>query len=277
MAAVTTSEAGIFDTIRQAYYGRPQICTPCIRVLISHDECQACLEVYGKYTIVDPCTNRVLARRVHGKRRPVQAERTGIRWGEEFPDVYQIKLVPTDCHTCILVNDIPYHGSISIYDVGGTISIVNEVDIEDFVTAAVAAKLDRPIAAEALNAVVIAQRTDSYYRSTYPRNPFWDVDGCSFGYRGRETLPQSLAVQHAVSATRYMVMSRGKEGESQYVHLFPAKWRLSDRGYDPAVDGPQLIVIQSEKQADQGLNAAAILQNVWPRVTIERMCQVPCR
>ncbi len=277
LAAMSTTglmHSGVVDNVKEMLSGPQMVETPAVSVLLAHDVESALVEVRGKYHVIDPRSGKVLGRRVHGKKQYVYALRHGVKWGEEFLDVYQIRIVPTDPSTQIFVNGQQYPGAITIFDVGETVSIVNEVDIEEFVVAALASKIDHEVPPEALNAVAITQRTNAYYRSTYPRNPYWDVDAGHVGYRGSEVLPTTAQAQRAVAATLGMVLSREnpEDPEGQFVHLFRTHWRKSH--VDPDDKRPTLLLTDAVKRAKSGENAASILYDTFPGAHVERMFPV---
>ncbi len=279
VVGMSSVEAGVIDRFARAVQGQHNVCAPCVRVLVVHDAANAMIDVSGKYAIVDPNRHEVLARRLHGKQRMIEAKPQGLKWGEEFPDIYQLKLVPTAPETIISVNGVPYPGIVSIYDVGGTISIVNDVDIEDYVSSMVASKIDHAVPKEALAAIAIAQRTEVYYRTNNPRNAYWDIDGIAAGYQGLHTHPHYDAADQAVDATSYMVLNldRPESHGQEKVGLFPARWAvtapLAPAGKQLAKK-PTLLLSEAEHRASQGQNAAQILSGTFPGVTVKRMFTV---
>ncbi|MDP1834475.1 MAG: SpoIID/LytB domain-containing protein [Chlamydiales bacterium] len=277
MIGQSSAEAGILE--RLAMGNSTKTCGPCVRVLVLHDVKEADLSVVGKYVILDPVKHKVISRRVHGKARPIEAVHSGLKWGEEFPDIAAVKIVPTSPDTRILVNGVPYSGIIAIYDLGQKVSIVNEVDIEDYVFSVLASKVDRPVPKEALAAIAIAQRTNAYYRSTFSQNSYWDIDGTKTEYRGMAAQTMSAPAVEAVDSTSYMVMNlpaakkKATVGQSWQVGLFPASWEVETDA--PKVKGkPTLVLSEAESSASQGQNAAQILSKTFPGITIERMFPV---
>jgi stage II sporulation protein D len=277
MLTLASAEAGILE--RLAIGGHhTKTCGPCVRVLVVHDVEHAELSVSGKYVLLDPVRHKVISRRVHGKTRPIEAIHTGLKWGEEFPDVAALKIVPTSPETRIVINGVPYSGIVAIYDLGRKISIVNEVDIEDYVSSKLASKVNRPIPKEALAAVAIAQRTDAYYRSTFSQNKYWDIDGIKTEYKGMTPQPMSAYADEAVDTTSYMVMNlpsakkKTAVGQSWQIGLFPAQWEAE--GTNKGKVRPVLMLSDAEESASQGQNAAQILSKTFPGITIERMFPV---
>src|SRR5690242_1738105 len=88
---------------------------PSIRVLIAKDVHAALLEAKGPYEVLREGTKDVLSSGTLGKRFVVQPIDNGLRWGEEYPDDYQITIMPKKPQTEIFVNGMQYTGSVSVY------------------------------------------------------------------------------------------------------------------------------------------------------------------
>src|SRR5690625_2315260 len=90
---------------------------PKIRVLLEKDVNSAFLEVKGNYRVVRKDSGSTLSSVNMGKRYVVHALQDGLRWGEEYPDIYQISIIPTHPSALIYVDGIQYKGAVSIYHV----------------------------------------------------------------------------------------------------------------------------------------------------------------
>lgn len=235
-----------------------------IKVLIVHDQPGAVLEVNGKYQIFDPFTNSHLSTRFIGKRKFVQALRESLKWGEEFPGIHQIKIVPDEKKTSTIVDGIEYKGNIYIYDIGGTISIINEVDIEDYLKSILASQFDNSLPEEELAAIAIAARTNAYFQAENPKNTYWAVDASKVGYEGSSKLPQNSAMLKAITNTKGMVLE--KEGK-----LFPAEWGSSTGGKNQRekADFSHISLFEAEELAKKGEHAAQILSKAFPNSYIK--------
>lgn len=267
--ATTTVEAGWFDTFMGYFKRSGPTAPPKIKVLIVHDEVGVVLEVKGKYKILDPHTFEHLSTRYTGKRKFIQAVRDGIKWGEEFPGVYQILIVPDEASTTTVVDGIEYRGPIYVYDIGGTISVVNEILIEDFLASTLSTRYREEGPDEALAAAAIVARTAAYYRIENPKSQYWSLDGRQAGYQGYASVNPQSAIDKAIRATRYMVMSNGAPNSGQTVP-FLASWKPSS----PTNISAQEIVgritfSEAEDFAKKGENAAQILARAYPGVKID--------
>lgn len=87
-----------------------------IKVLIVHDKPGVVLEVKGKYTLYDPNKSKYkhISTRFLGKRKFIQAVSDGLRWGEEFPGVYQLLIVPDEKTMTTVVDGNDYQGNLYI-------------------------------------------------------------------------------------------------------------------------------------------------------------------
>lgn len=259
--------ANWFDDV-MSYFKKPAVSKPPkIRVLIVHDEQGVVIEVKGKYKIYDPHTGEHISTRFVGKRKYMQAVRDGIKWGEEFPGVFQLLIVPDENSTTTLVDGIEYRGPIYVYDIGGTISVVNEVPIEAFLSSTLAQRYRKKLPEEFMAAVVIAARTNAYYAAANPKNQYWSVDASTANYQGDAIIDQSSEVEKAIKDTRYMVMSNLPSGNSQ-INAFPAEWKTEPVDYNQQYIS-KITFDQAEELAKQGEDASKILMKAFPGVKIE--------
>lgn len=245
-----------------------------IKVLIVQDKPGVVLEVKGKYTLYDP--NRVkqnkykhISTRFLGKRKFIQAVSDGIRWGEEFPGVFQLLIVPEEETTKTVVDGVSYKGSLYVYNIAetGTISIVNEVLLDDYLNSVLSAKYQTPMSEEALNAIAIAARTNALYYALNPRSAYWSVDASEVGYVGDSDVRASNPVVQAVEATKQMVMSQAKSKENQTA--FPAEWALLTGQSKSHVKLAQISLQEAESLAVKGDHAAEILKKAFPGTSIQ--------
>ena len=265
---VAPAEAGWWDNMKGLFSKQEPPVPPKIRVLIAHDQDGAVIEVKGKYSLYDPKTDDHISTRFMGKRKFMQALVDGLKWDEEFPGVHQLWIVPNDGVTTV-VNGIEYHGSIYVYDVGGTISIVNEIGVEDYLKSLLAPQFRDPLPAEALAAVAIAARTNTYYQIEKPRSPFWSVDGRKIGYEGYAAVTDTTPIEQAIDSTRFMIMTQ-QSGTDEGATPFPAQWGSITGGKsasDPVVFS-RISLFDAADMAGKGEHAAQILQKAFPEAKI---------
>jgi Stage II sporulation protein. len=255
-------EAGIWDSIKSVFTGETTTEPTKIRVMVVQDAPSAVIEVKGHYNVYDPYTNSKLTSRFSSKASVAVATPTGIRWGEEFPGVFQIQIIPDDPKTTIVVDGVEYRGSIFIYDIGGEISIINEVPIESYVSSIMSSKLDHPLPPEAMNALAIALRTDAYQAAVNAENPFWHLAANESGYLGHGVTRNNYAVEQAVFATQHIVMSKSSiyRGAPS-----PIVARVAFAGDTKGGGRDSVIYIEEiEALAEKGQTADRILQRLFP-------------
>lgn len=265
--------AGWFDSVT-GYFNKPSTAKPPkIKVLIVHDQDSVVVEVKGKYKIYDPHNGEHISTRFVGKRKSMQAVRNGIKWGEEFPGLYQLLIVPEEKSTTTLIDGVEYRGPIFVYDIGGTISVVNEILIEDYLSSILAQRYREKMPREFLAAVAITERTNAYYAAAHPKNQYWSVDARPVDYQGYSVVDQSSEIEKAVADTRYMVMSYPSAGEKQ-VNAFPFEWKKDAGNYgQPSIS--KITLDQALEMANHGEHAAQILMKAFPGVKIELMNYTP--
>lgn len=77
-----------------------------IKVLVKRDEEGALIEVKGAFKVLNPVNRQYLSSGFRGKRFFLYACENGIKWGEFFPSIYQIRIQPNDPDTTVLVDGI---------------------------------------------------------------------------------------------------------------------------------------------------------------------------
>lgn len=266
-AIATSGEAGMWEKMRPNIFKEPAT-IPTMKVLVVHDADAVVVEVKGKYNIYDPFKQERLGTRFVGKSNLIQPLAGGLKWGEEFPGVYQIAIVPDEQKITTVVDGIEYRGKIFIYDIGGAISIVNEVDLEDYLNSILALQFKESRSVEALAAVAIVERTHALYQSMHPKNPYWHVRAEDVDYNGYAITNRGNDIEKALSSTRYIVMS-ATEGEKLF-NPFAAKWSPGSPAIKSGKEsqGAVLALGEAEAQAQKGMHAAQILSKTYPEASL---------
>lgn len=261
-------EASWWNEIKGYFKGGIQATPPSIRVLVLHDAERVNLEVQGKYSLYDPYTNSYISSRYTGKSRVLEAMPDGLKWGEAFPGLYQIKIRPDEAITRTIVNRHEYEGEMYIYDIGGSISLVNQLSIEEYVRFLLAAYQEKNLEPETWAALAIAARTNAYFQSVHPKNTYWAVDAQKVDYKGRVHVPEEI--DEALKVTRYMIMSRTGVYEG-LATPFPSQFNVpgveSSRESEPA----KISIEEANELARRGEHAAQILAKAFPGTTIMLM------
>ncbi len=264
-------EAGIMDLISRAFSKEAPPQPPSIRVLLAHDETGVFLEVKGKYHIYDPHTNAHINTSNQGKRRLVEATFDGIRWGEEFPGVFQIAIVPDSPDTTILVDGVEYRGKMYVYDVEGAISIVNQVDLEDYLSSILPQRYSQEFPEEVYGAIAITARTDNYFTTKNSKNPFWDVEAQKVGYHGYALSRISKPLNKGLQETRYLVLHRVGKGEWLQTP-FSVSWK-PEKGVklEKGTTYSLITLDEASNLAKKGAKAMQILEKAFPDTSIQRI------
>lgn len=259
--------AGVWDSVKNIFAPQEKTNSPTIKILIAHDIDAAMMEVKGKYSIWDPYKNKKIGpTRFFGKSNLIQPLLAGLKWGEEFPDLYQISIIPGEQNGTVLVNGIEYQGMVTVYNIGGAISIVNEVDVEDYLSSTLDGHLDKTLSEEALAAAVISARTDAYYQIMMGRtNPYWDVEMKRAGFQGSAVMNRDEKLSKALISTKYMVLSRTDPHDTEIVP-FPIEL-VSHRGKE-SIRKSGLPLDEVKTLAEKGDHAAKILSKIFPHTVV---------
>jgi len=239
-----------------------------IKLLVVHDKPGVVLEVKGQYKIHDPHTGNFISTRFKGKRKYMQAVSDGMKWGEEFPGVHQLMIVPNTLSTTTIVDGIEYKGRIYVYDVGGTISVVNELTLDDYIRSTIAQQYQTTsLSDEAMNAVVIAARTNAYYLVQNPGSHFWTIDARKTGYQGHALITVSPKFEKSLERTRNMVLSTEESG----VKAFANNWGITAGDSDAMknIMASSISVVEADDLAKKGDHAAKILTKAYPKTNIK--------
>lgn len=181
-----------------------------IRVLLEKGVNNALLEVRGHYMIYNPATGRQLSSGTTGKREFIRHEEAGLRWGNLFTNVYDLRIIPADPQTSLLVNGNQYRGCIEIYDVNGKLTIVNETDVESFLKSTLNTQFAQEYNDEVMEAAAIVARTNTYFWIDKNRHARWHIDAKESNYQGYGVTLQNLLVDRAVDNTRHVILTHKK-------------------------------------------------------------------
>lgn len=178
-----------------------------IKVLIEKDQKRALIEAKGNYEVYNPLNDLLIAQSYSGRRNWINPSPNGLVWGELIPGTFHIRLVPTTSHSRLLVNGIEYKGCIEIYEVGGQLHVVNEIDTERYLKSILTAEFPQELDEEVMDALAIVARTHAYYLVQRTPVTFWHVDAKEVGYNGHALTLQNLHVDRAVNNTRHMILT----------------------------------------------------------------------
>ncbi len=194
-----------------------------IKILIGKAQNKILLEAKGRFHVYNPLTSLPLTDGIKSKCNWVSSSSNGLIWGELIPGAHQMRIVPTDPQSSLLVNGIEYRGCIEIHDIKGKLHIVNEVDIERYLKSTMIAQFSSDMDEEVMDAIAIIARTNAYYLGSLKPSAFWHVDAQEVGYQGYALTLQNMHAERAINNTRFMVMTY--QGE-----LFPTTWTKDSAG-----------------------------------------------
>ncbi len=259
----SSGHAGIWDSVSNFLNKTTLKPNDSLKILVVHDKPGVVLEVKGKYQIFDPNTNSQMGKGYIGKRKYIQPLNDGLKWGEEFPGVFQIMIMPDDKSTTTVVDGIEYKGRVYVYDIGGSLSIVNDISFDEYAKTILSSQLQQPLPEEALAALAITARTNAYYMKQKAKSDFWDVEGKQIAYQGYALSNPSNLIEQAVRATHNMVMSAASSP-------FLAQWDIVAANIPNASPTDSKITVdQAAMFAHQGEHAAQILKKAFPNAQVD--------
>lgn len=194
-----------------------------IRVLLESNQEDLLMEAKGRFKVYNPLTGLLLTGGISTKRAWMSTSDNGLVWGELIPGMFQIRFVPADAQSTLLVNGIEYRGCVEVFDIRGKLFVVNEVDIERYLKSILTAQFPSEMDEEVMDAIAIIARTNAYYLADRKLAANWHVEGKSVGYQGYAVTLQNLHVDRSINNTRHVVMTWHKE-------TFPASWTKDSAG-----------------------------------------------
>ncbi|MDE3045567.1 MAG: hypothetical protein KGJ02_02855 [Verrucomicrobiota bacterium] len=220
-----------------------------IQVLLEKDAGEALLEVKGPYYIFNPHDGSRITSGLLGKRFMIRELDNGLKWGEEFPGVHQIYIKPRSPETSIFVNGIQYSGAMAIYGVSGVISIINDIDIEDYVQSVLSQQFTNSLEPEVLSALAILARTDAYFHATRSQESFWHVAASESGYQGSALIAANSPIERAVETTKHLILVHPHQGQNL---PFATSWTENSAGKTAAY---QALFRKDGLAPDRGVDA----------------------
>ncbi len=177
-----------------------------LKVLLQKQVPELTLEVKGRHYIYNPLDGTEISWGILSKRFPVKAEAYGIHWGEKFPGSYQLRFVPGDSQSSILVNGIQYRGCIELYLTDGKFNVINEVDVESYLKSTLSTEFPSALNDEVMSAISIVARTNTYFIAQRNKHAFWHVAADDVGYKGAAMLSKQH-IERAVDATYHAILT----------------------------------------------------------------------
>lgn len=192
-----------------------------IQVLLEKESAGALLEVKGPYYLFNPHDGSRIASGLLGKRFMIHEMENGLKWGEEFPGIHQLYIKPRSNETTIFVNGIQYSGAVAIYGIAGTVNIVNELDVEDYVKSVLTTQFSASLEPEVMSALAIIARTDAYYHATKGSDSFWHIAAEEARFQGSGLVVHNSVIDRVVDSTRHLILVHPENGKNL---PFAAQW-----------------------------------------------------
>lgn len=176
-----------------------------IKVLLGQGTKSFFLDVTGSYRIYNPINHALISEGRSSKACVLELTPNGLVWDEAYPQVFQVRIVPVDRHSSLVINGVQYKGCLEVYEVGGTLAIVNEIDVETYLKSTLKIK-ETDLHPEVLRALAITLRTDLYHDIESNKKSSWHAHARESGYAGYALSFQNLALEKALDDTRHVIM-----------------------------------------------------------------------
>jgi len=252
-ADITPEGVERLEELRERFSG------PTVRVQLLRGAEGAQVEVKGAYNVYDPRTGKKLDSAYLSSSYYMNPTVDGLKWGQEFPGIFQLLLVPDKNNTTVLVGGTEYRGMAYVYQIKGTLNAVNEVSIDDFVASLLSSHVSQDIAdKEALAALAIALRTETLSWMAQGNNPYWDLKAETVGYLGSSIERRDAPFVEALKATRGLVVKKAKSQNLVDIHWF-------------ALGETMAPVLEMVQAAQEGKDARAILEKLLGNVQIVKI------
>lgn len=247
--------------------------SPTIKVLLAQNVASALLEAKGAFRVYKMQNGAPISYGSTGKRYVVHPLPDGLRWGEVFPDVFQIVIVPEEPNGMVYVDGHQYRGAIHISQNRNRITIVNEVDVEDFLKSTLTKEVPEGIAKEALAALAITARTQAYFRvATAAERAAWHVTAQETNYLGYGVTKKVPAMEEAVEGTRLIALEQKdvKKAMAETVMPFEVSWGEGCAGSKDMLD-----LRKAAEMAERGMDATRILHAFFPEAKVVSAAVTP--
>ncbi len=221
-----------------------------LKVLLLQNQDSLFLDVTGGHKVYNPITQLLIGETRSSTAGQLSLKKDGIFWEENYPGVFQIRIVPSDASVNILVNGIQYKGCVEICEVGGKLAVLNEVDVENYLKATLAKQRVPSVHPEVLNSLAIAARTNLYYLIDQNHSFSWDLEAAEQNYVGHALTAQNPFLEKAIRETAHVVMSYEKAP-------FATAWGVDSGGHTASYAS----IFRKNTKGPQGVFFAASEQN----------------
>ncbi len=193
-----------------------------VKVLLHRLVSEALLEAKGRYEIYYPLDETKISSGINSNRHTISVSEYGLKWGEDFKGFHQLRFVPVDSQSSLVVNGIQYRGCIEVWSNDGKLNIINEVGVEHYLKSTLSTVFTQPLHDEVMNAVAIVARTNAYFIGSRNKQAAWHVLASDVGYQGSSILPRKH-IDRAVDSTFHLIMTYNEAP-------FAATWTQNSAG-----------------------------------------------
>lgn len=182
---------------------------PICKVLLLKEQKSIQVEINGAHNIYDPYTGKKLEASYLSSSYPMVPTVEGIKWGQDFPGVYQIVIIPDDETVGVTINGITYTGVVVFYQIEDRLSAINWISLDDMTSSLLSSNfLPRDAyQKEAVASYAIALRSIIYQQIASAENPYWDIKAEDCGYQGKTVVRVDSAFVEAMKATKKIVLA----------------------------------------------------------------------
>jgi stage II sporulation protein D len=177
-----------------------------VKVLLHRQVPEALLEAKGRYEIYYPLDETKISSGINSNRQTITVGEYGLKWGEDFKGFHQLRFVPVDSQSSLLVNGIQYRGCIEVWSNDGKLNIINEVGVEPYLKATLSSTFPQALHDEVMNAIAIVARTNAYFIGNRNKQAAWHVLASDVGYQGASVLPKKH-IDRAVDSTYHLILT----------------------------------------------------------------------
>lgn len=200
--------AGPFDqTVHAVRKSKLATLEAGVRILLETHPTAVELSVEGGYGIYDPAKGERITGGLLDKTFDLRAGPEGLSWGEAFPDLYQLTLVPEGQRRGFVLNGRFYPGVLHAYQIDDSLQLVNEVSFEEFSLAVLSAQNWENPPVEAAASLAICARTQAMTFARERKQQFWHVEALRCGYEGFRPCQQLHNGQTAQIKTRDLALA----------------------------------------------------------------------
>ncbi len=198
---------------------------PSVRVAILEETPTARVTILAPCRLIDLKTKSVLGQPESLKWELVEAGDPGLKIGHRSFPTQAVLLEPVEEETLIRVNAKPYRGSLIVQRTpNGRVTVVNHLNLEQYLVGALASEVDARWPIEALKAHAVVSRTMVAHRIWIQWGRPFDVTADTSTHLYHGTAAEKEQTRSAVKATKGQVLSYHGE-------LFSASFHASCGGH----------------------------------------------